>query len=230
MSQHDMDIANQAGAPFRQDLNLALQALASLSSGAAAPATTFPFQLWADTANSWIWQRNAANTAWISIGQLGVPNLGLIMPGTVIYYASSTVPVGYLKCNGGAVSRTTYQGLYSAIGNTFGAGDGSTTFNLPELRGEFIRGWDDSRGVNAGRSFGSFEAEALKTHRHNIGTDPTSGGYQGGSGNGGGLFNNTSILQYLGSDSASFFQLYAKDAGGTETRPRNVAMLPCIKF
>lgn len=71
MSQHDMDLANAAGASFRADLNLALAALVGNSSGATAPATTFAYQLWADTTSGWIKQRDAANAAWIKRWPLG---------------------------------------------------------------------------------------------------------------------------------------------------------------
>ena len=64
----------------------------------------------------------------------------LVPTGTVAYIAASSAPGGWLKCNGAAVSRTTYAALFAAIGTTFGAGDGSTTFKLPDLRGEFVRG------------------------------------------------------------------------------------------
>lgn len=67
MSQHDMDLANAAGATFRADLNLALVALASQNSGATAPATTFAYMVWADTANDRLKIRNAANNAWIEV-------------------------------------------------------------------------------------------------------------------------------------------------------------------
>lgn len=80
----------------------------------------------------------------------------LVPAGTIIAYADSTPPDGWLECNGQAVSRTTYADLFAAIGTTFGAGDSLTTFNLPDLRGEFIRGWDNGRGVDVGRSLGSF--------------------------------------------------------------------------
>lgn len=70
MSQHDMDLANAAGASFRADLNAALVALAGLSSGAAAPSTTFAYQLWADTTTGYLKQRNAANSAWVTLFRL----------------------------------------------------------------------------------------------------------------------------------------------------------------
>ena len=58
--------------------------------------------------------------------------------GTIIHYAGRTVPSGWLIANGGAVSRTTYANLFSAIGTTYGTGDGSSTFNLPNLKGRFL--------------------------------------------------------------------------------------------
>jgi len=78
---------------------------------------------------------NAANT--------GTP-AGVIMP-----YAGSSEPSGWLFCSGNAVSRTTYSGLFSAIGTTYGPGDNSTTFNLPDLRGRVIAGRDDMGGSAA---------------------------------------------------------------------------------
>jgi phage-related tail fiber protein len=63
----------------------------------------------------------------------------LVPPGAILYFARNTAPVGYLICNGSIVSRTTYSSLFSAIGTTFGAGNGTTTFGVPDLRGEFIR-------------------------------------------------------------------------------------------
>ena len=78
--------------------------------------------------------------------------------GSVYTFAGTAVPVGWLKCNGALLSRTTYASLFAVIGTTYGAGDGSTTFALPDLRGEFVRGADDGRGVDAGRVLGSAQA------------------------------------------------------------------------
>lgn len=89
-----------------------------------------------------------------------------VPPGAVMHFARTTAPSGWLKCNGAAISRTTYDALFAAIGTTFGAGDGFTTFNLPDLRGEFIRGWDDGRGVDGGRAMGSRQAGAIQSHSH----------------------------------------------------------------
>lgn len=71
--------------------------------------------------------------------------------GSLTAYAGSTAPTGWLLCYGQAVSRTTYAALYSAIGTTYGSGDGSTTFNLPDLRGRVVAGLDDMGGTDAGR-------------------------------------------------------------------------------
>jgi phage-related tail fiber protein len=80
--------------------------------------------------------------------------------GAILYFA-----------NGAAVSRTTYAALFAAIGTTWGAGDGVSTFNLPDLRGAFMRAWDDSRGIDTGRVFASFQDSQNLTHSHTV-TDP----------------------------------------------------------
>ena len=94
--------------------------------------------------------------------------LGMVPSGAVLYFAGRTAPAGWLKANGAAVSRTAYAALFAAIGTTYGAGDGRSTFNLPDLRGEFLRGWDDGRGVDTGRVLGSAQAHALQSHQHGL--------------------------------------------------------------
>lgn len=88
--------------------------------------------------------------------------------GNVSFFARSSAPSGWLKANGANVSRSTYANLFSAIGTTFGAGDGSTTFTLPDLRGEFARGWDDGRGIDSGRSFGTAQDDQLQQITGNV--------------------------------------------------------------
>ena len=74
------------------------------------------------------------------------------MPAGMMFpYAGSSVPTGYLFCHGQAISRTTYADLFTAIGTTYGTGDGSSTFNLPDLRGRVIAGQDDMGGSSANR-------------------------------------------------------------------------------
>lgn len=96
--------------------------------------------------------------------QLG--NVSSVLPGTIFYTANSTVPAGYLLCNGALISTTTYSALFSAIGYTYG-GSGAT-FKLPDLRGEFIRGTDSGRGIDPGRGIGTFQDHLAESHNHNI--------------------------------------------------------------
>lgn len=133
-------------------------------------------------------------------------------PGQVNAFARATAPTGWLKANGAAVSRVTYNALFAAIGTAFGVGDGSTTFNLPDMRGEFVRGLDDGRGVDAGRSIGTVQTDSVKS----VGisretTNPFAQGTNAGSG---------------------YLRTGAGDPvipAGAETRPRNVSLLYCIK-
>lgn len=134
--------------------------------------------------------------------------------GEVSFFARSSAPTGWLKANGAAVSRTAYADLFAVIGVTFGGGNGSTTFNLPDLRGEFIRGWDDSRGIDVGRAFGSFQTDEFKAHTHQ--TD----GYSGvGTG-----------IKSEPWEETTGGGINTGSSGGTETRPRNRALLACIKY
>lgn len=137
-------------------------------------------------------------------------------PGAIQYFARSTAPTGYLKANGAAVSRSTYAGLFSAIGVSFGAGDGTTTFNLPDLRGEFLRAWDDGRGVDSGRSLGSSQSGAFASHNHYFESYNLSRAAFDPGG-----------LPFLFADSPPH---YTASVGGSETRPRNIALLACIKY
>ena len=107
----------------------------------------------APTASTGTRSTQLATTAFVGAeSQIAAPT------GSVYTFAGSTVPTGWLKCNGALLSRTTYASLFAVIGTTYGAGDGSTTFALPDLRGEFVRGADDGRGVDAGRTLGSAQA------------------------------------------------------------------------
>lgn len=152
--------------------------------------------------------------------------------GTVIHVAQNTPPSGYLKANGAAVSRTTYATLYAAIGTTFGAGNGSTTFNLPDLRGEFIRGWDDGRGVDAGRVFGSAQGDAIRNITgtivgNNRGNFLTATGCLTVSYNPG---SRASLTADAGAFSSMAFDASLVVPTAEENRPRNVALLACIKY
>ena len=144
-----------------------------------------------------------------------------IAAGMIGYFAQATPPTGWLKANGAALSRTTYAALFAAIGTTHGVGDGSTTFNLPDLRGEFVRGWDDGAGVDPGRTLGSAQLDAFEDHEHG-----TSGQLLENSGTSGmpgtsGRISAPVTVTITGANSGRT---------ATETRPRNVALLGCIKY
>lgn len=162
---------------------------------------------------------------------------GAVKAGTVAHFAASTAPAGWLKANGAAISRTAYAGLFAAIGTTYGAGNGSTTFNVPDLRGEFLRGLDDGRGADSGRAMGTWQDSQNRSHSHGV-SDP---GHSHSSGltmmdddNGGGVYgavegDNAFTTWWVGT-TGSGTGIWINADGGNETRPRNVALLACIKF
>lgn len=153
----------------------------------------------------------------------------LIPTGMVAPFAVNTAPTGWLECDGSAVSRTTYADLFSALGTTWGVGDGSTTFNVPDARAEFIRGWDNGKGTDSGRTFASSQTDnANSISQFNSSgsgqitgssftvTVPTDGTYS----------------SYLSMDGR--LTTYGQGAirfqtNGIETRPRNIAMMYCVK-
>jgi microcystin-dependent protein len=147
-----------------------------------------------------------------------------VLPGTVMFFAASTAPTGYLKANGASLSTTTYATLFAAIGYTFGGSGGS--FNVPDLRGEFLRGWDDGRGVDSGRVFGS--AQGTQTQWYGSGINSTVnavGTFTGGGPNDTGLAG-----KFVNTASFTMNRVNFPWNTATETRPRNVALLACIKF
>lgn len=160
-------------------------------------------------------------------GALAISNLSNapnpIVAGTVAYFGMNSAPTGWLKANGAAVSRTAYAALFAAIGTTYGVGNGSTTFALPDLRGEFLRGWDDGRGVDGGRSIGSAQSHQVQYHVHNIESwygangDGSANARNQGYGNAGPYGNSIPTRTQDGNN-------------GSETRPRNLALLACIKY
>jgi phage-related tail fiber protein len=159
--------------------------------------------------------------------------------GAVVHFARSTAPTGWLKANGAAVSRTAYDALFAVIGTNFGAGDGFNTFNLPDLRGEFLRGLDDGRGLDSGRGLGTVQASQNLAHAHGGSTTPsgehnhalnTNGVGAGRVGvNEGALHSGSGKISSSTTTAANHQHGIASD-GGSEARPRNVALLACIKF
>ena len=158
-------------------------------------------------------------------GTLSFGTILTVPAGAVFHFAASSAPTGYLKANGdtipngsGTVQGVTadFSALYAVIGSTYGSAG-----QLPDLRGEFLRGWDDSRGVDSGRTFGSFQDHQLQSHNHGeLYNTASSGQDQAGSGSGD---NDNTSFKYTdnGGNVGNF---------GTETRPRNIALLACIKY
>ena len=364
MSQADQNISNDTGSNVRADINSNLSALFSNNSGAAAPGTTTAFMWWADTANDALKIRNAADSAFITVGTLSATNLGLstaasptftgnvgVPAGTVsslpirrsddtntgIYFsaadtldiatggtrrahfdsdgitirdrkalrlrdtsnsnfvairapsdvssdvtltlpstdgnandvlqsdgsgnlsftalpqavptgsvhvmATTTVPSGYLECDGSAISRTTYSALFTIIGTTWGTGDGSTTFNVPDLRGEFVRGWDNGKGTDSGRGFASSQTDQNKSHNHSATSTVTDPGhfhttenfvvrsnYQEPRNLGVGTDGNANTTGNTNSKTTGItVSTSIANDGATDSRPRNIAMMYVIK-
>lgn len=213
--------------------------------------------------------------------------------GTVHTFAgtASSIPSGYLLCDGGAINRSVYCNLFDAIGTTYGVGNGSTTFNLPDLRGEFIRGLDNGRGIDTdtvvklgsitsgsptvtaitttglsvgmsvtgtgipanttisaivsrtsitlsanatattagvsltfskSRTLGSAQEGTLENHEHYLASQ--SNVVNGGSPT------TATLIDWDGATQAQRFALNTEYVGGSETRPRNIAMNYIIKF
>ena len=169
--------------------------------------------------------------------------------GSIMPFAGSSAPAGWLICDGSSVNRTTYATLFGVIGSAWGNGDGSTTFNLPDLRGRFLRGVDggagrdpdaagrtaSNPGGNTGNNVGTVQGDEVKPHNHTI-TDPghnhtsvnsdivrNTGGYGTGLGTGG-LGPNTITMN------SNTTGISINNSTGTETRPKNASVNFIIKY
>lgn len=153
----------------------------------------------------------------------------LVPTGAVMPFAMNSAPSGWLAADGTEVSRTTYAALFAAIGTTYGAGTGGTTFNLPDLRGIFVRGSGTQAidGITYNKTFGNKEADAFQGHRHSLLTNTflitsaSSNWVQGGSP----TVNNATT----GIGNPSTDTVNGTPRTATETRPANIALLYCIK-
>nr|DAU47983.1 MAG TPA: tail collar fiber protein [Caudoviricetes sp.] len=167
----------------------------------------------------------ADSVVWENVS--GRPDLSaLIPPGTIIHYAGRTVPSGWLICNGANVSRTDYAALFAAIGTIYGAGNGSTTFGLPNLNGRFIEGTTSMREVGTYHSAGLPNITGSFTSHGNTGSMVTTGPFTNGGprihSNSGGAEDGRTV--YMDANRCS--SLY----GTTGTvQPPSMAALPLIK-
>lgn len=179
-------------------------------------------------------QRNSNNDAWIVLnpekpflnlvnGTLATATTAgiqtLIPIGNITMWSSNSgFPANYLICEGAAISRTNYANLFSVIGTIWGAGDGSTTFNIPDFRGLFPRGLDGGRGIDSGRTLNNnWQDHSIQSHNHVV------GGQQETLAGGGAL--RYSLVNPPGQISFS-----SGFAGSSETRPKNLAVYFLIKF
>jgi microcystin-dependent protein len=151
----------------------------------------------------------------------------------VFHVARSVCPAGFLVCDGTSYPTSAYPELFSAIGYTYG-GSGNS-FKVPDLRGQFVRGFNAGSDVDPGRLFGSTQPASVESHLHNI---DTLFGTQDDRGPPVYDRNGTAFQPYnqWGNDNDGdtgnpvFFAGTTYNAGGAETRPTNVAMLPIIKY
>ena len=157
--------------------------------------------------------------------------LQTVPPGAVMAFAMSTPPTGWLECDGSAIDRFDYEALFNAIGTSFGTGDGSSTFNIPDLRGQFVRGWShgvtpavdpnaatrtaSGTGGATGDNVGSEQADAFESHSHTI------------------AFLGPAISVDTNDPDATAREVTTSDntgaTGGSETRPTNIYLMYCIK-
>lgn len=146
-------------------------------------------------------------------------------PGSMMWYSGTSAPTGWLIGDGSEVSRTTFSDLFAVTSTAFGEGNGSTTFDLPDCRGRFIRGHDDgaardpdaasrtvmNTGGNSGDNVGSVQGHAVQQHNHGYNDLANGGSLNGGSGS-----------QGSAQSTGNF--------GGNETRPINFYMTCIIKI
>ena len=172
------------------------------------------------------------NTTKVTINQVLALQSGVPV-GAVFHLATSTIPIGYLKCNGNVVPNGTgtVQGVtanFSALHAVLGAAYGAAG-TLPDLRGEFVRGFDDGRGIDTSRAMGSSQLDQLQGHWHS-----TNSGYTGSTGapynvplagTGGDATNVTMYARTIVTNGAN-----GAPRIGSETRSRNVALMPVIKY
>ncbi len=167
------------------------------------------------------------NNQWVSF------NAGNSPVGAITMWAVNTIPTGYLECNGQAVSRTDYSQLFAILGTTYGAGDGSTTFNLPDFRGQFLRGRDNGAGIDpdastrtdrgdgtSGDNVGTKQGSAVKSHTHYA----DGGAYLKGSG-GGTYWQKVAINGQW----TVYYNSRTGFTGGAESRPANISTIFIIK-
>ncbi len=188
-------------------------------------------------------------------GNLSFQTIAGVPAGSVFCMAVATVPSGYLECNGAAVNKSTYAALFAVIGITYGGTNASSTFNLPDLRGEFVRGFDNGRGVDSGRSINDPQSDQNNSHTHGFSANTANANITGTISRISETFNSSGSVSGVFSKQTGFSgsntpgRPDTNDAGqvtlnsdhvhsisgttnsqGSESRPRNIAMMYIIKI
>jgi microcystin-dependent protein len=189
----------------------------------------------------------AAPTVVVADGEVTVAKLAaavqqlLVPAGAVQAFAMNAAPTGWLAADGTAVSRSTYAALFAAISTTYGAGDGSTTFALPDLRGIFVRGSGSQTIASvtySGGAFGGKQGDSFRSHAHGV-TDAghthnvttfqnTNNISAGGAIQGFANFNTGNTQANAATSNTTGISI--NSTGGAETAPANITLLYCIKF
>jgi microcystin-dependent protein len=192
--ENDYLLAERTGTLFRYTIESIKDLFASIFVPLSGGTMTGPLVLVNSTPST------AATAA--SKGYVDATAAATVLSGQIVMWGTSTVPSGWLECNG--QSTAGYPNLITLFGT-----------NLPDLRGEFIRGWDNGRGVDVDRVLLSAQAQSVQPHTHSYTiTNSTSSSGQGGAGTG-------SIPSQAGATTGS--------TGTAETRPRNVALMFIVK-
>lgn len=151
--------------------------------------------------------------------------------GTIQAFGGTSAPTGTLLCDGSAVSRTTYADLFTAISTAWGVGDGSTTFNVPDLRGAFVRGTGSNGTGNmadgndfAGPAVAAFENDQMFGHWHDLQTNTSGTGGRPLNGGSGGVTVSNAVDNPI-SDTVN-----GTPRSGDETRPFNAGVTYVIKY
>lgn len=226
----DVAVAAAATATAKADGAVAAAAAASAAAGSMIASDATP------TMNHGIGA--AGSSATYARGDHVHPtdtSIGGVPIGTVVFGPWTSAPAGTIKGNGALVSRSAYAGLFAVYGTRFGVGDGSTTFGLPDLRAAFPRGLDDGRGIDTGRVLGSEQLDAFQGHWHLLGKSGNPTYYSGE-----GQLSTTSnygapLADPDGTATRATTPVVDESGNGTpriatETRPRNIALLACIKY
>ncbi len=164
----------------------------------------------------------------VNLGQLNEVTDSISPVGTVIWYAGSSVPAGYLLCDGSNISRTTYADLFAVIGVKFGAGDAATTFTLPKLTdNRYIEG-SSYAGTSKDAGLPNITGTLNEVHGAGAGAPSGSGAF---------ALSTTGVAQGS-ADAFGNYGNFSFDASGssaiygnsTTVQPKSLTLLPCIKY